>query len=40
MDLLAVTVLGISFSRTIALGVVVVVVVVVVAAWFLMRRRR
>ena len=40
MDLLAVTIFGITFSGTLALGVAVVVVVVVVLAWFLMSRLR
>jgi hypothetical protein len=40
VNLLAVTILGITISRTLVLGVVAVVVVVAVVAWFLMRRRR
>jgi len=40
MDLLAVSIFGITFSGTLALGVAVVVVVVVVLAWFLMSRLR
>jgi hypothetical protein len=40
MNLLAVTILGITFSGTLALEVAVVVVVVVVLAWFLMSRLR
>ncbi len=40
MDLLAVTILGITFSGTLALGVAIVAVVVVVLALFLMRRMR
>jgi hypothetical protein len=41
LDLLAVTIFGITFSGTLALEVaVVVVVVVVVVAWFLITRSR
>jgi hypothetical protein len=40
LDLLAVTILGITFSGALALEVAAVVVVVVVLAWFLMNRRR
>jgi hypothetical protein len=40
LDLLAVTIFGITFSGTLALVVVVVVVVVVVLAWFLITRMR
>ncbi len=37
---LAITLLGFTFSGTLALGVVVVIVVVVGLAWFLTTRRR
>jgi hypothetical protein len=40
LDLLAVTILGFTFSGTFALGVAVVAVVVVALAWFLMSRLR
>jgi len=40
MDLLAVSIFGITLSGTLALAVAVVVVVVVVLAWFLMSRLR
>jgi hypothetical protein len=40
MNLLAVTIFGITFSGTLALVVVVVAVVVVVLAWFLITRMR
>jgi hypothetical protein len=40
LDLLAVTIFGITFSGTLALVVVVVAVVVVVLAWFLITRMR
>jgi hypothetical protein len=40
VDLLAITLLGFTFSGTLALGVVIVVVVVVGLVWFASTRRR
>ena len=40
MDLLAVTILGITFSGTFALEVVIAVVVLAAIAWFIMSRLR
>jgi hypothetical protein len=40
LDLLAVTILGITFSGTFALEVVIAVVVVAAIAWFIISRLR
>jgi hypothetical protein len=40
MDLLAVTLLGFTFSGTLALELVIVVVIVIVLVWFVTMRQR
>ena len=40
MSYLAITVLGFTFSGTVAAIILAVVVVVIVGAWYLMTRRR